>query len=68
MYINLANNLKSNQSSNCIAHHFIYCLKPIALYFRRLTCKLSQKSFRSEKPAYQIQILKTCISKKVQMA
>ncbi|KAG5393820.1 hypothetical protein IGI04_023783 [Brassica rapa subsp. trilocularis] len=27
-----------------------------ALYFRRLTCKSSQRSSRSEKPAYQIQI------------
>ena len=27
-----------------------------ALYFRQLTCKSSQKSFRSEKPTYQIQI------------
>ena len=38
------------------------------LYFRRLTSKSSQKSSRSEKPAYQIQIWKTCISKNVQMA
>ena len=31
-----ANNLKSNQSSNCLAHHFIYCFKPINLaLFRR---------------------------------
>ena len=34
---------------------------------RRLTRKSSQKSSRSEKPAHQIQILKTCISKNVQM-
>ncbi|KAL0747327.1 hypothetical protein Bca101_029329 [Brassica carinata] len=27
-----------------------------ALYFRRLTCKSSQKSYRYENPAYQIQI------------
>ena len=39
-----------------------------ALYFRWLTGKSSQKSSRSEKPAYQIQIWKTCISKNVQMA
>ncbi|KAG5392947.1 hypothetical protein IGI04_022910 [Brassica rapa subsp. trilocularis] len=38
-----------------------------ALYFRRLTCKSSQKSSRSEKKAYQIQILKICISKNLQM-
>ena len=34
---------------------------------RRLTGKSSQKSSRSEKPAHQIQIWKTCIFKNVQM-
>ena len=34
---------------------------------RWLTGKSSKKSSRSEKPAYQIQIWKTCISKNVQM-